>query len=159
MTDPRDFGYTAAFADRGSAWRLFIGVLIVLGLGGYNAHSTARLALDYRDCVASPTAHDGATVILPLWSVSTILGPQRYLLSDGVRDVPIDGPTLALHPGDILSVRGHCRGLDPVIVEVARQSHPLRRWKERLGLLGLVLAGVAAPLVFRIEAGRLVARG
>jgi hypothetical protein len=40
---------------------------------------------------------------------------------------------------------------DGVVLEKEREIHILRDWKERLGILGFVLAIGAAPFFFRVQ--------
>ena len=65
----------------------------------------------------------------------------------------------AIERGDRVSVRGHFRASDQAVVEEDRLVHHLWVWKQRLGLLGLVLAVLMAPLCFTIRDGRVVERG
>ncbi len=130
----------------------------MLGLGLYNVHVAMELVFGYRDCLEDPARSDGATLIFPLWTVTAVDGPQRFRVSKVLRDVPVVGESAGLAVGDTISLKGHFRASDLTMIEAERELHPLRRWKERLGYAGVVLALAAGPLCFRLQGGYIGAR-
>lgn len=102
---------------------------------------------------------DGRVVRFPLWEVTAIAGPRRLEISKVIRDIPVEGDTTGLKLGDTVSVVGNFRAADDVVVASVLYVHRYRKWKERLGILGMMLSLLAAPLGFAWRAGRLVERG
>ena len=139
--------------------RLLVTLLLLLGLGGYYAWQALHTPIGWHLCLSDPAAYDGYPLRLPLYTVEAVEGPDRYILSKDIRDVPVEGPTAGLRPGQTVSVRATFRASDQVAVEVARDLHRLRRAKEALGLLGVALCLLAAPLVFAWGPGGLRTRG
>ena len=104
-------------------------------------------------------ASDGRRLRFSLWQVSGIEGPDLYTLSKVVQGVRITGDTSMLHVGDTVSVVGRYRAADQVVVAEVTEVHHNRKWKERLGYLGIAASLLAAPLGFRLRRGGLVERG
>jgi hypothetical protein len=129
-------------------------VLVALLLGGVCA-SYARWALSqqqgWRWCLEDPKGRDGSTLLFPLWTVTAIEGPQRYRISKVVTGIPVEGATEGLSIGDTISVSARFDGPRSVAVETDRELHPLRRWKEGLGILGFLIVATCAPLGFRLR--------
>lgn len=138
---------------------LLLLMVSALGLGLYNAHVSMNIVFGYRDCLEDPQRWEGAKLVFPLWEVTRILGPDRFEISKVIRDVPVQGDSRDLSVGSTISILGHFRGKDLVVVEEQRELHLLRAWKERLGILGFVLVSFAAPSFFRWKQGRLWERG
>lgn len=145
--------------DQGRMGKLWGVGSLLLGLGIYHAYISMTMVFGYRECLEDIAKNDGATLIFPLWEVTRIDGPGQYAISKVVKDIPILGETTDLHMGATVSVVGHFRGADRVVVEERKEIHVLRVWKERLGILGAALVIGAAPLTFRWRAGRLEERG
>jgi hypothetical protein len=99
--------------------------------------------------MAAPVARDGAALVFPLWTVTGLDGPQRYRISKQVRDVPVVGSTAGLARGDTVSLTARFDGTGRVAREERREVHRLRRWKEGLGVLGVLAGLLAAPWFFR----------
>jgi hypothetical protein len=128
-------------------------------MGGYYSYLAMEVVVGYRDCVEAGAAEDGRKLVFPLWTVTRIDGPNRYAVSKVQRDVPVEGPTDALFLGETVSVAGVFRAADAVVVQEIREEHLLRKYKEGLGIFGVLAATVAAPFAFRVRGRRLVARG
>lgn len=135
---------------------ILVGVILLLG--AYNAYISMVVVFGYRDCLEDPVRWDGAKVVFPLWEVTRIDGPDRYAVSKVLKDVPVEGDTSPLHVGSTVSIEGHFRGSDHVVIEDVREIHVLRDWKERLGVLGTIVVILLAPLGFRWRQGRLTER-
>ena len=103
--------------------------------------------------------HDGLLLHFPLWEVSQVDGADRFSVSRTIRDVPIEGASSGLEPGDTVSVVGTFRAADQVVVATEVHRHALRPIKELLSTLGLLLALFFLPRFFGWESGRVVRRG
>lgn len=120
----------------------------------------------WQRCLAPGVPCAGATVVLPLYRVVAVENGGELRISKLIRDVPVHPPPgVAVAVGDTVTVEGHFAGADGRVVADRLTRHPLRPVKEGLGLLGLALALVAAPLAFGWvggwpwRGGRLVERG
>lgn len=147
------------FSDQGRAGKILLALLLLVGLGAWHAYASMTLDFGYRDCLEAPAESDGRTLIFPLWSVTRIDGPDRYAVSKILRDVPVQGDTSELKIGTTISIKGTFRASDLALVESEREIHVLRRWKEALGVVGLLVAAALTPLLFRWRGGYLVERG
>lgn len=147
------------FSDAARRWKVSAAVALLLALGGYYAWVASNLESGYRWCLEAPAERDGSTVVFPLWEVTRVDGPTRYAISKIVKDIPVEGDATPLRVGDTVSLIGHFRAADLVVVEEEREIHFLRKYKEALGIAGLLAALVAAPFTFRIREGRVVERG
>lgn len=147
------------FSDAARAAKMAAAVAILLALGGYYAYVASNLESGYRWCLEAPQERDGSTTVFPLWEVTRIDSPTRYAISKIVKDIPVEGDTTPLKVGDTVSLVGHFRAADLVVVEEVREIHVLRKYKEALGIAGLVAALVSAPFAFRVRGGRVVERG
>jgi len=134
-----------------------VAVMVLLGL----QYGRAVMGNDrgWRACLASPASHDGDEVIFTTYTVTHIDGPDRFEISGVVSGVPVEGDASGIALGDRVSVKGHFRASDRVVVSARQQVHTLWPWKVGLGLLGLAAAVLAAPLGFTIRDGRVVERG
>ena len=146
------------FADRGRGWRAAIAAVLALGLGGLYAWWALADAIGYRWCLEDAAGRDGQVLVFPLWTVTRVVDEGHYEISKVIKDVPIAGDATQLAAGDTVSVVGAFDGGDLAVHETVRELHPLRRWKEALGVLGFVFVAGAAPFAFRIEGRRLVER-
>jgi|GEM_PF-1417764 len=106
-------------------------------------------------CLAHPAELDGTRLVLPVWFVAGVDGPDRYRVSRVAKDVPVQGDTQGMERGQVITLVGRWRGADGVVVEERHQIHTLRPYKKALSLAGLVLALVAAPLTFTWRDGYL----
>lgn len=109
--------------------------------------------------VAAGKKADGRHLRFSLWQVGSIEGPKLYTIEKVVQGVRISGDTTDLHVGDTVSVVGRYRAEDQTVVAEITEVHRLRKWKERLGYLGVAVSVVAAPLGFRLRRGGLEERG
>ncbi|MDP2309717.1 MAG: hypothetical protein Q8P18_27100 [Pseudomonadota bacterium] len=156
-----------AFSDRGAPARIVAALLLTMALGGYYAWWALQPESGWRWAMQAPAERNGATMIFPLWTVTAIVGPDRYEISKVVQGVPIVGPAQDLAVGDTVSVLGHFdasvstpgQGSAPAVRADVREHHVLRKYKEALGIFGFLFVVVAAPFAFRIERRRLVERG
>lgn len=149
----------AWFSDRQRWWKMGASVVVLLALGAYYASVAMSLESGYRWCMVDPTGRDGSVVVFPLWTVTRIVGPERYEISKLVKDVPVIGDSGPLHIGDTISVAGTFSAADLAVHEGEREIHTLRKYKEGLGVIGLVAVVLAAPFAFRIRGARIVPRG
>ena len=145
------------FGDDARNAKIGVATALMLAVGAYYAWIATTQVTGYRESVAQHL--DGQVLVFPLWDVTAIDGPDRYRISKVIRDVPMVGDATVLHVGDTISVMGAFRDADAAVVETAREIHILRRWKERLGVLGFLLAAAAAPVAFRIRNRRIEERG
>lgn len=132
---------------------------VLAGTGAYYAYLAIEVVVGYRDCVEAGAAEDGRMLAFPLWIVTRIDGPNHFAVSKVQRDVPVEGPTEGLFLGETVSVMGHYRASDARVVQEVREEHLLRKYKEALGIFGVVAAMIAMPFAFRIRDGRVVERG
>jgi hypothetical protein len=133
-------------------------VLAAVGaMGGYYAW-IAMHVVGYRECVAAGAAREGQRLVFPTWDVTGIDAPGRFRISKVIQDVPIRGDTSGMRLGDTISIAGTYDAASREVVETDRERHPLRRWKERLGVAGFLVAVLAAPLAFRIRGRRVEER-
>lgn len=145
------------FGDDGRGPKLLAITAFLAAVGGYYAWIATTQVTGYRESVAQHL--DGQELVFPIWDVTAIDDSNHYRISKVIRDVPIAGDTSLLHVGDTVSVMGAFRDADAYVVESAREIHTLRRWKERLSVLGFVVVLIGAPFAFRVRNGRLEARG
>lgn len=134
-------------------------VAAIVAVGLWYSHTVLSRDTGWRQYLADPPAHDGALAVFPTHTVTAIEGPSRYTIGGVIRDIPVEGDATALQVGDRISVRGSFRAADQVVVEERHLVHRLWAWKERLGILGLVLSVLAAPLAFTLRDGWVVERG
>ncbi len=131
---------------------------IVLALAAlcvaYGRFAAAR-PVGWRACLADPLAHDGDAIVLSVYTITRIDGPDRYEVSKTVRGVPVLGPTEGLERGLSVSVVGTFDARRRAVVESRRVVHRLRPVKQALGLVALVAGLFLAPRAWRWRAGRL----
>jgi hypothetical protein len=143
------------FSDRHRAPKLVLALLLLLGLGAWYAHIAMNLEAGYRWCLEDPAGRDGERLVFPLWVVTRVDGPDTYAISKIVPNIPVKGDATVLKVGDTVSILGTFDATDLTVREEVREVHTLRKWKERLGVLGFLVVAAAAPFCFRIRAGRL----
>ncbi len=136
--------------------------LVALGALGLHAmEAVGGRVQGWAACVADPVAHAGIPVVLPLHDLTTREGATLGL-SQSWRDIPVvvDGPLPAeLAVGDVVSVHGVCAGPPARVAATELRTHPLRPWKEGLGVVGLALWLLSLPWALRRGDGGLVLRG
>lgn len=129
----------------------------LLGLGADYAHVAMTAEQGWRWCLESPAERQGARVLFPLWTVTKVVDAGHYEVSKVIPDVPVAGDSTLVHVGDTVSVDGvfDWNGGQPVARVTTLQLHPLRPWKEALGVLGFLVLGALLPgcFVTRTEAG------
>ncbi len=145
-------------SDRLRWLKLSCAVLLLVMLGARYTWYASHLPFGWRACITEPARHDGRALIFPLYTVAEIQGPDRYRIRKVV-EVPVEGDTAGLAVGMSVSVQATFRAADAIAVEVSRTLHPWRKYKKLLGIVGLILAVLAAPLAFDWRAGRLITRG
>lgn len=91
---------------------------------------------------------DGHQLTFPLWVVTGVPDADHFLISKVVKDVPVEGPSVGLHIGDTVSVVGDFSKAKWAVVQRVIEVHTLRRWKEALGVAGLLAWAVAMPILF-----------
>lgn len=146
------------FADRGRGPRLAVAIAALAAMGAYYAWFSTTQVKGWRWCNEDPAARDGWALVFPLWTVTQVVGPDRFEISKAIPDVPVLGDARGLREGDTISLAGRFSAKDGAVVEEARELHPLRPWKEGLGVLGFVVAACAAPFAFRVRGGRVEER-
>lgn len=150
---------TLLFSD---ASRPYIAVLIVGYLcwmgWSYSQVSTARTQ-EVAACTEQPEACKSEKVFLALTEVREV-GEETITVRKSTVDYVISGVEDEVHVGEILSVIATIPDApDEPFQAVSWEHHPLRAWKVRLSLLGLVLVGGVTLASFRIENRRVVERG
>jgi hypothetical protein len=141
--------------------RALFATLAVVGLaalGGWYAHLAMSLEIGWREYTSDPVRYDGHKLSFPLWTVTRVVGPNRYEISKVVQDIPIEGDTRGLSEGATVSVVARFDAARTVAVEEAREVHVLRAWKEGLGVAGVLAWVVLMPWAFRWVDRRLVER-
>lgn len=112
-----------------------------------------------RAALRDPQRHDGAQVLLMMWTVAEVPAPDRWVAERFTEQVTVMAPSEGLEPGQTVTAAGTFYASPELRVEARWQEvHRWRRAKEALGLLGFVLALVALPLGFRVRGSRLVER-
>ena len=142
-------------------WRgpvLLLCVLLLVLLCARYGRMASQLPDGVQACLADPARHDGTPLVFPVWFVAGVDGPARYRVSRVVKDVVVEGDTRGLERGQTFTLVGRFRAQDAVVVEERREIHRLRPWKTGISLLGLLLAGIGAPLCFRWRGGFLELR-
>ncbi len=127
-------------------------------------HQAATVPVGWQKCSAQPARYDGHRLVFSLWTVTAVSEPGRFTIGRVVRDVPVVGLTEGLEVGETVTVlgtfdAGGADGLDgPVVRATEVEEHPLRKAKEALGMLSVLLCLIAGPLVFRWRGGQLEVR-
>lgn len=138
--------------------RFLLGLAFVLVLGWRYADYAQHGVITYGTCAADPARYDGRSLAFPLYEVTAVRS-DGYDIAKVIPRVAVVGPTEGLEVGDVVSVAGTFRGSDSSVVEAFRIAHPYRRWKQALGVVGVVLALAFLPSAFTVRGGRLVERG
>jgi hypothetical protein len=149
----------AALSDRARAKTLLAAGLSLAVVSGVYADWSMDQQQGWRWCLEDPRARDGSALVFPLWKVTAIDGPDQYRISKVVTGIPVRGDASVLVVGDTVSVVARFDAASSTAVEQSRELHPLRRWKEGLGVVGFLLVAALAPLAFRVvrtPAGRFV---
>jgi hypothetical protein len=138
--------------------RFLLGLTFIFVLGWRYAEYAQHGVITFRTCASDPARYDGYALAFPLWEVTAVRS-DGYDIAKVIPRVAVVGPTEGLEVGDVVSVAATFRGSDASVVETVRIAHPYRRWKQALGVLGVVLALAFLPGAFTIREGRLVERG
>lgn len=146
------------WSDQGRGLRALAAVLALVALGAYYAYLTLGLDVGWRQCVADPEGRNGDTLVFPLWVVTSVDDPMHFKISKVVKDVPIEGPSEGLAVGATVSLIGNFDKDKMVVKQSLIEIHHLRKYKEGIGVLGLLSAFVLAPMCFRWRNGRLEQR-
>jgi len=146
------------WSDKHRGIRIGLCLAVLLGLGWMYTGFMLDRPVGVRAAIAEPEAHEGQSLLLPLWWVSSIDGPTQYAVSKTMADVPVQGPTAGLSLGDTVSIKGVFQAPNQVIEE-ERHLHWLRPWKGGFSLLGLLLGAFLLPRCFGWRNGRVVPRG
>ena len=147
------------FSDRYRLLKIMVSLLILLGLGAVYTDFALSRPEGYRAALADPVNHEGADMLFPLWQVTHIRDANMYTIAGTLRDVPVQGSTEGLNVRDTVTVIGHFRADDLVVVATERVDHPLRPWKAGFSLLAILLGLIATPRFFGWREGRVVIRG
>lgn len=145
-------------SDDSRVLKFVAGFLLLATLGGYYAWLCLGLEIGWRQCQADPDRWDGQTLIFPLWVVTGVDDATHYRISKVVKDVPVEGATEGLHEGDTVSVIGTYSREKVVVEQTVIEVHHLRKWKEGIGVAGMLAAIVGLPLCFRRRDGRIEER-
>lgn len=116
------------------------------------------LPFGWAAALADPAAHDGEPLVLSLFAVERIDGPDRYLLTKASWHVAVVGPTRDLHVGEDLSIGGTLRADPGAIIEEWRVPAPLRDAKRWLGIAAFAITLALLPAWFRVRGGWIVER-
>lgn len=146
-------------SDRARTKTLFAAGMALAVISGVYADWSMNQQQGWRWCLEDPHARDGSALVFPLWKVTAIDGPDQYRISKVVTGIPVRGDARALSVGDTISIIASFDASSGTAVERSRELHPLRRWKEALGVTGFLLVAAVAPLAFRLvrtPAGRFV---
>ncbi len=152
----------ASWVGQVERWRwvmVLAAVLGLVGLGHRYSLGVQSVPDGIRACLEVPEANDGRRVVLPVWIVTQVDGPERYQVSRVLKGVQVEGDARGLEPGQVITLVGHFRAADRTVVELRREIHHRRIYKQALSLLGLLLAMGAAPWFFTVRAGYLRLRG
>lgn len=147
------------FSDQYRPVKAVAAVVLLAGLAWHYTQLSVNLPFGWRACMQAPLASDGHVLRFPLYTVTTVDGPQRYTISKTLKDVPVDGDTAGLQVGQTISVLAVFRAADHVAVETHREVHHRRGQKKLLGLLGLGWALWMGSRRFRWQHGRVTVRG
>jgi hypothetical protein len=147
------------FSDRHRLVTFLVCLAAIVALGAMYSAAVMSREGGLRSCRQDPVACDGEEVIFPTHTVTAISDPHHYEIGGVMRGIAVEGLAEGLSVGDRISVRGRFRAADGAVIEEDHHIHRLWVWKERLGLLGLLAALLAAPLAFSIREGRVVERG
>ncbi|MSQ03963.1 MAG: hypothetical protein EXR71_19085 [Myxococcales bacterium] len=128
-------------------------------LGAWYAHRAMGLEIGWREYSSDPEKYDGAPLTFPLWSVTRIVDARHYEISKVVKDVPVEGDATRLDVGDAVSVVADFSASKHVAVARIVELHPLRPWKEGLGVAGIFAWFLAMPFLYRIRGRRVEERG
>lgn len=147
------------WSDSGRGVRALLALSVLVALGAYYAYLTLGLDVGWRQCVANPEGRNGDTLVFPLWVVTSVDDPTHFKISKVVRDVPIEGPSEALSVGATVSLIGTFDKDKMVVEQTLIEIHHLRKYKEGIGVIGLLSAFALVPLCFRWRNGRVTEAG
>ena len=146
-------------SDRHRWLKLSAALLLLVLLAVRYTHYADHLPFGWRVCVSDPGAHDGKALVFPIYTVTSVDGPDRYAISKVIQDIPVEGDTEGLAEGMTVSIRATFRGQDRVAVQTERHHHTLRTHKKALGIVALLAGLIGAPMAFTWRDGGIVERG
>ena len=122
----------------------------------FSTSATKRAPLSV--CLQAPEGCEGREMTLPLWQVVEIQADRFVVFSASV-PVTVLGDTAGLEVGDRISLSGRFDAAEVAVREERREIHHLRRAKEILSGIGLLMALAILPWSATWRAGRLRLRG
>lgn len=135
---------------------------LLLALGWHAVHVLGGRDQGWSACVRDPVANAGMAVVLPLHDVGVSENsPSMVSLSQSWRNIPVLPPPDVSRPapGTVVSIVGTCAGPPAHVVATMMKPHPLRPWKEGIGIGVLALWLLSLPLCLRRTPDGWVARG
>jgi hypothetical protein len=147
------------FSDRARLPKMLLSATLLGMLCWHFAERSISHEAGYPAALRSPQAKNGVPLVFPLWSVTHIRNANMYEISKTVLGVPIQGRSEGLSVGDTVTIQGHFRARDRVVVAASRVDHPWRAAKGVLSLCALIIALLLVPRRFGLKGGRVVLRG
>ena len=150
--------YESLFKDenRGRVLLVASSALFILLLSW--AYNRSTIEVGYFRCLEMVQQCDAEEVVLSLHRVHKVNSANSYVVEQGFREVPIEGPTEDLRVGETISVGGSFRAQDLVVVESWREMHEFRQRKIYLGYAGVVFILLMLPVWFRRSGGLIAER-
>lgn len=133
-------------------------LLLLLADGAWWSRAFSRGDIAGSELQISPLRVDGQEVLLSLVDVLAV-GDASYTVRDGKKRFEVLGSPHGLSIGDEVYLRGIYRHGPQQIEENWREAAPDRKGKWVLGLLGLALTLVGAPIAFGLRRDGVVLRG
>lgn len=131
----------------------------LVGLCLYHAHLALHRPAGWARCLEAPADHAGKRLVMPLYTVEAVTGPQSLVIGKVATGIPVTLPApLSLAPGDTISVAGTFDPSGPRVVATEVEQHPYRKVKEALGVVGLLIGLLLLPAGFVWRGGHLVER-
>ncbi|MCB9777616.1 MAG: hypothetical protein H6742_03545 [Alphaproteobacteria bacterium] len=136
-------------------------LLCLVGIGWLGVASTdfaENRDAGIRAALRDPVGYEGSEVLLMMWWVVSVEGPDHFTATRWNVETAVEGPSEGLEPGDVVSVSGTVHDGGAYVRATEVQHHRWRTAKEALGVVGLLGALVAFPLAFRRRDGWLEER-
>ena len=147
------------FDDRHRWLKILLSSFLLVVMGWHHAQFSVERPEGYRAYLKDTVAHDGESVLMPLWEVTHIRDANMYSVSKSVVGVPVAGDSRGLSVGDTVTIVGTFRAADRAVVSQERIDHPWRRAKGLLSIAALVMAFMLLPRFFGWSNARVVIRG